>query len=89
MSTTAVSVKLSDDVKDRLTAVAKKSNRSAHYLMREAIVAYVAREERRISFAEEAEVAWRDYQETGQHLSLETIEHWAKNDLSELPPWQK
>lgn len=87
--TTAVSLKLSEDERLRLGVIAKKQKRSAHYLMREAVVGFLEREEMRQSFHEEAEAAWKDYKETGRHLSLESIEAWAKSGRRELPPWEK
>ncbi len=87
--TTAVSLKLSDDERERLAVIAKKQKRSAHFLMREAVVGFLEREEMRQSFHEEAEAAWKDYKETGLHLSLQSIEAWAKSGRGELPPWEK
>lgn len=86
---TAVSLKLSDDERNRLSVIAKKQKRSAHFLMREAVVGFLEREELRQSFHEEAEAAWKDYKETGLHLSLESIEKWIDSGMGELPPWEK
>ena len=89
MATNAVSLKLSDDERQRLAAIAKKQKRSAHFLMREAVVGYLERAELQQSFHEEAEAAWKDYQETGLHLSAEIMEKWAKSGAKKLPPWEK
>lgn len=89
MMTTAVSLKLSEDERHRLSVIAKKQKRSAHYLMREAVVGFLEREEMRQNFHEEAEASWKDYKESGRHLSLESIEAWAKSGRRELPPWEK
>ena len=46
----ATSVKLDDDLKSRIQHLAETRNRSAHWIMREAIRDYVEREEARESF---------------------------------------
>jgi predicted transcriptional regulator len=87
--TRAVSVKLSDSEHERISALAKRSKRSTHFLMREALLEFVAREEFNQSFHDEAEAAWIDYKETGEHLSLDTMMAWLKSGKTELPPWEK
>jgi predicted transcriptional regulator len=90
MSVTALSLKLSDDVKSRLDSVAKQTKRSAHYLMREAVAEYVERQEKRLAFIQEAEEALTDYHETGLFVSGEAMEKWAfSSDKSKMPPWEK
>jgi predicted transcriptional regulator len=86
---TAVSVKLSDDERARLAIVAKKTKRSAHYIMREALSGHLAYLEWRLDFIKEAEDALDDYHATGLHLTLEDMETWAKSGMGELPPWRK
>jgi predicted transcriptional regulator len=89
MATKAVSVKLSEEEHARIAVVAGKRDRSAHYLMREAVLEHLEREEQRISLAEEAETSWRDYKETGEFISLDRAVTWAKSGSSELPKWEK
>jgi predicted transcriptional regulator len=72
----AVSVKLDDALKDRIRALAESKQRSAHWIMREAIEAYVSREEKRRSFIADAEESWRDFQETGLHLTGDEVSAW-------------
>ena len=61
--------------------------------MREAIQQYVEREEARESFKEEALQAWREYRETGLHLSVEEttawLDRWGTEDETEVPDWHK
>ena len=76
---TAVSLKLSDEERQRLAVLAKKQKRSAHFLMREAVVGFLERAELRQSFIEEAEQALKDYDDTGLHLSAETMRKWANS----------
>jgi predicted transcriptional regulator len=90
MSTTAaVSVKLTAIEKERLAAVARKTKRSAHFLMREAFLEYLERKEHRLAFLEEAELALKDYNETGLYISAEAMEQWAKSGGGELPKFEK
>ncbi len=75
-TTRPVAVKLDVDVHARMRELAKSRNRSAHYLMREAITEYVAREEKREAFRREAVAAWTDYQATGLHLTADEADAW-------------
>ena len=50
----AASVKLDDELKIRIQRLAKTQNRTAHWIMREAIRDYVEREEAREVFKQEA-----------------------------------
>ena len=65
----ATSIKLDDDLANRVRRLAGLRQRSPHWLMREAIRQYVAREEARESFRQEALASWSAYQETGRHLT--------------------
>jgi len=65
MASTPVAVRLADPLKARIRALAEHRRRPMHWLMREAIEQYVAREEQRESFRKEALDAWSDYQATG------------------------
>ena len=67
-ATSPVSLKLSDEERERLTTLATARKRSSHYLMREAVREYLTREELRQAFADEAEKAWLDYEQTGLHV---------------------
>ena len=73
---TATSIKLDDALKERVQALAKVRRRTAHWIMRDAIAQYVAREESREAFRQDAMSAWQDYQQTGQHLTLEEADAW-------------
>jgi predicted transcriptional regulator len=72
----ATSLKLDDAMKSRVQHLAAGRNRSAHWLMREAIRQYVEREEARESFKAEANASWAAYQETGRHLTGDEAEEW-------------
>lgn len=72
----ATSVKIDDVLKSRIQRLADLRHRSAHWIMCEAIRNYVAREEARESFKQEALLSWTAYQETGQHLTNKEVRDW-------------
>jgi predicted transcriptional regulator len=72
----AISVKIDDELKSRVQSLAETRQRSAHWIMREAISQYVAREEARESFKNEAVASWTAYQETGRHLTGQEVREW-------------
>ena len=72
----ATSIKIDDDLKSRVQHLADLRQRSAHWIMREAIAAYVSREEARESFKQEALDSWASYQETGQHVTGNEVRAW-------------
>ncbi|HHJ20527.1 MAG TPA: ribbon-helix-helix protein, CopG family [Gammaproteobacteria bacterium] len=80
----ATSVKLDQDLKNRIQQLADARHRSAHGIMRKAIRSYVEREEKREAFKQDALHAWEAYQENGLHLTLEEADSWlAKLDVGE------
>ncbi len=74
----ATSIKIDDELKDRIQHLADLRQRSAHWIMREAIAQYVEREEGRESFKQEALASWTAYQETGRHLTGKEVRAWLK-----------
>lgn len=72
----ATSIKIDDELKTRVQHLAKVRQRSAHWIMREAIQQYVDREEARESFHREATESWAEYQETGLHITLDELSGW-------------
>jgi predicted transcriptional regulator len=72
----ATSLKIDDGLKSRVQKLASQRQRSAHWIMLEAIQQYVDREEARESFKQEALASWAAYQETGRHLSGEDVRAW-------------
>ena len=73
---TTTSVKLDSDIKDRVQRLASARQRSAHWLIREAIEQYVEREEQRQQMRQEAVAAWDAYQATGLHVTAEEADTW-------------
>ncbi|MHB1591439.1 MAG: CopG family ribbon-helix-helix protein [Sulfuricella sp.] len=72
----ATSIKIDDELKGRVQHLAGLRQRSAHWIMREAIAQYVDREEARESFKQEALASWAEYQETGRHLTGKEVRTW-------------
>ena len=89
----ATSIKIDDELRGRIQHLADLRQRSAHWIMREAITQYVAREEARESFKQEAIASWAAYQETGQHLTGQEVRDWlntwGSKSETELPPCHK
>lgn len=86
---TATSIKLDDDLKNRLQHLAESRRRSAHWIMREAITQYIDREEKREAYLRDAQNAWEEFQRTGLHITAEEADEWlaqlaAGNDVE--PP---
>ena len=74
LSTT--SLKLDDEVKNRVKQLATTRRRSAHWIMREAIEQYLEREEKREEFRQAGFAAWDAYQTTGLHLTGDEADEW-------------
>ncbi len=70
------SIKINDELKGRVQHLAGLRQRSAHWIMREAIAQYVDREEARESFKQEALASWTEYRETGRHLTGKEVGTW-------------
>ncbi|MDI5891350.1 CopG family ribbon-helix-helix protein [Halomonas rhizosphaerae] len=83
------SIKLDDDLKKRVQRLADARQRSAHWLMREAIEQYVEQEERRETFRQDTLNAWEEYQATGLHATADEVEQWlvswGKDDEASAP----
>lgn len=81
-----VSVKLDGDTRTRIDCLAEARHRTPHWMMREAIMKYVEREEKREPFRQETINAWQEYQETGLHATADEVGTWlaswgAENEL--------
>ena len=71
-----VSLKLDSVERDRIAALARIKRRTPHYLMKEAILAYVRQEEARQNFIAAAEASFAHYKETGLHVSADEFSAW-------------
>lgn len=70
------SLKLDTELRDRLRRLAEAQRRTPHWLMREAIVQYVAREEARERLRADALAAWAEYEASGQHATGDAVDAW-------------
>lgn len=70
------SLKLDPELKERVQRLASVRRRSAHWVMREAVEQYVAREELREQIRKDALAAWDHYQSTGLHATAEEADAW-------------
>jgi len=75
-SSSTTSLKLDDQLKERVQRLAQSRRRSAHWIMREAVEEYVTREEKREQFRQDALAAWNHYQTTGLHATAEEADAW-------------
>lgn len=75
-SQSPVSLKLDADLRDRLQRLAEAQRRTPHWLMREAIVQFVRREEARERLRADATTAWEEYQATERHATGEAVDAW-------------
>lgn len=79
-----VSIKLDPSDRERIAALAAIKKRAPHYLMKEAIVEYIHREEARQNFIRAAEASFDHYQRTGQHITLDELSTWV-DDAQKTP----
>lgn len=73
---TTTSLKLDPDLRDRLRRLAEARRRAPHWLMREAIAQYVAREEGRERLRADALAAWAEFEESGRHAPHAEVDAW-------------
>lgn len=77
------SIKLDDELKERIQCIAEAHRRSVHWIMLDAIEQYVEREERRETFKQDCLKAWENYQETTLHSRSEDVYEWVNSWGSE------
>lgn len=90
-SPVTTSLKLDPELRDRLRRLAEVRRRTPHWLMREAVARYVAREEARERLRADALAAWAEYEATGWHAAGEDVDAWlarleAGEDAEPPPP---
>jgi predicted transcriptional regulator len=85
----ATSIKLDNEMRSRIQHLADLRDRSAHWIMCEAIKHYVEKEESKESFKQEALDSWNSYRETGQHLTgqevCDWLDTWGTDKEKEIP----
>ena len=82
--TGSVTIKLDDADRKRIAALATAKKRTPHYLMKEAILEYVKKEEARQNFIAAAETSFEHYKETGLHITLDEFSQWV-DKVQETP----
>lgn len=70
------SIKLDPELRERLRRLAEARRRTPHWLMREAIAQYLAREEALERARADALTAWNEYEATGWHATGEDMDAW-------------
>jgi len=70
------SLKLDPETHARLRRLAEVRRRKPHWIMREAIAQYLAREEAREQLRADALAAWAEYEATGRHATGEAVDAW-------------
>ncbi|OEU71783.1 MAG: CopG family transcriptional regulator [Desulfuromonadales bacterium C00003068] len=74
--TKPISVKLDHETRTRIEHLATARRRSPHWMVREAIHQFVEREEKREAFRQDGIRAWNEYQDNGQHVTLQEADEW-------------
>lgn len=69
-------VKLDQETRARLKQLGEAKNRSTHWLMKEAIERYLAKEERYEQEKAEDRARWQRYLDTGTHITDEKMTAW-------------
>lgn len=72
----ALSVKLDNSTHARIERLASTRQRTAHWMMRQAIMQYLEREEKRETFRQDTLQAWDEYQATGLYTTSEEVNAW-------------
>lgn len=75
-ATRPIAIKIDENTRERLKALADARHRTSHWMMREAIQQYLEREEKREAFRQDAIKAWADFQGTGLHATSEEADAW-------------
>jgi len=72
----SVTIKLGVADRERIATLAIARKRTPHYLMKEAILEYVKKEEARQNFITAAQTSFLHYQQTGLHITLDEFSSW-------------
>ena len=76
--TGSVTIKLDAADRNRIESLASAKKRTPHYLMKEAILDYVKKEEARQNFIAAAQSSFEHYKETGLHITLDEFSAWVE-----------
>ena len=73
---TSKAVKMDDATYDRLKALGSVRQRSPHWLMREAIIQFLEREEEAENRKKDTLARLAQFEKTGESIPFETVEAW-------------
>jgi len=76
MATTTLGIKLDEETRERLKALAEDKDRATHWLIKTAIVEYLDKEERAQRERREDLKWWRRYMLTGESISHSAALEW-------------
>lgn len=76
MSTTTVGIKLDDETRQRLKAVADQLDRTPHWAIKAALAEWLERQESALKERHEDDARWARYQESGQAIPQERVMQW-------------
>ncbi|MGH8460459.1 MAG: CopG family ribbon-helix-helix protein [Stenotrophobium sp.] len=86
-------IKIDQDTKERMQRLADARQRTPHWMILDAIRQYVDREEKREAFRQDGIKAWREYQETGLHLTgdevIAWLDTWGEENEAAVPACHK
>ena len=76
MAVSSVAVKLENDIKERIHSLGKIKDRSSHWLMKQAILDYLEKEERSEKEKNEDKLRWEHYADTGEAIMHDDMKNW-------------
>lgn len=76
MTTTTLGIKLDETTRDRLKSLAQAKDRAPHWVIKTALLEYLAREEAAERERLEDESRWTHYQAKGQAIEQERVMAW-------------
>ena len=79
MPTSSVAVKLEDEIKERIQNLGKIKDRSSHWLMKQAILDYLDKEEHAEKEKQEDKQRWENYAITGEAITHTDMKDWLKS----------
>ena len=76
MGSSPMAVKLDPETRERLLKLAESKRRSPHWLMKEAVREYIAKEERAEKLRQDTLDRWEAYKTGGGEVSNEAVMAW-------------
>ena len=76
MPRTTIGVKIDEETRERLKALAAAMDRSPHWVVKEALAEYLARGEARERERREDEARWEHYVMTGEAVPHDRVRTW-------------